>query len=261
MPTLPNNRLTQLFRHKPQRVLNMYFTAGFPHLDSTVKVANALDQAGADIIEIGMPYSDPLADGPTIQHSGQLALQNGMTLDLIFDQVQEIRKTNNIPIVLMGYYNQLLQFGVQRFISKASEVGVDGLIIPDLPMEEYIALYQDLFIKKNIAISFLITPQTAIERIQKAAKLSSAFLYIVSQSSITGKTGQFGQDQIKYFDKVRGLHMSTPKLIGFGIHDKTSFAMACDHANGAIIGSAFIRHLENKGEDEQGIISFVQSLR
>lgn len=254
------NRLSRLFVMKKSRILNVYFTAGYPTLDSTVGIIKSLEKAGADIIELGIPYSDPLADGPTIQNSSAAALNNGMHLDLVFEQVLRARKESQIPIVLMGYFNQMLQYGERRFISRCKEVGVDGLILPDLPMYIYERDYRSLFEECGISISFLITPETSESRIKKADSLSSGFLYVVSQSSITGKAQDTTAHQIKYFDRIKNMDLYSPKLIGFGIHDRASFDLANEYAEGAIIGSAFIRMLGKKGAEEANIKEFVNGI-
>jgi len=226
------NRIKRLFEKKQSKVLNIYTTAGFPNLGDTVNVVLTLDKAGVDIIELGMPFSDPMADGETIQLSSAKALKNGMTLDLLFDQVKQIRKESSIPIVLMGYLNQWLQYGEEKFLQACAEAGVDGLIIPDLPMEIYESEYKSQIEKHNLGFSFLVTPQTSDERILKADKLSSnSFLYVVSQASITGGSKDIHQTQIDYFRRLEKLSLKTPRLIGFGIHDKATFDKACQYAN------------------------------
>jgi tryptophan synthase alpha chain len=238
------NRLTDLFERKQNNVLNIYFTAGHPTLESTVNIITTLASNGADIIELGMPYSDPMADGETIQKSSALALKNGMTLDTLFAQVEQARKTVQIPLIVMGYYNQLIQYGIERFVARCEEVGIDGMIIPDLPMTIYEKDHKALFEQHNISHSFLITPQTSEDRIRQADELSSGFIYVVSQSSITGKTGDINQEQEAYFERINKMDLKTPKLIGFGIHDKVTKERAFSYANGAIIGSAFIRAID-----------------
>lgn len=254
------NRLQSLFDRKQKRILNVYYTAGFPHLDSVSSIAEALQKSGADIIELGMPYSDPLADGETIQKSSEVALKNGMNLDKIFDSVRKLREKCDLPVILMGYYNQLIQYDEKRFFQACKESGVDGLIIPDLPLDIYINNYQEQLEEMNLKMSFLVTPQTSNERIQKAASLSSAFLYVVSQSSITGAKGTISPEQMAYFKRVNQLKGNTPSLIGFGIHDKQTFNQACEFANGAIIGSEFIRLLERSQADGDAIEEFVASI-
>lgn len=256
------NRLTDLFDRKQEGVLNIYFTAGHPTLDSTVTIIQELARQGADIIEIGMPYSDPMADGETIQKSSAIALSNGMSLSTLFDQIEEARKEVQIPLIVMGYYNQLIQYGLESFVKKASEVGIDGMIIPDLPMAIFEQDHQAFFEKYNLSHSFLITPQTSEERIRMADKLSSGFIYMVSQSSITGKTGDISDEQVAYFERVNAMELNNPRLIGFGIHDKATKERAFHYANGAIIGSAFIRAVATEGQTvKQNIAAFFDKLQ
>lgn len=256
------NRLDRLFEIKSGDILNVYFTAGFPRLDSTVEIIKTLEDSGVDLVELGMPYSDPMADGPTIQQSSDVALKNGMSLELIFSQVTEARKSCSIPIILMGYYNQLLQFGMEKFLTAAHDAGVDGLIIPDLPMFLFKKKYQAQFDAHNIRMTFLITPETSDERILEAASLSKGFIYVVSKSSITGGSKHISEEQVQYFERVKNLGINNPLLIGFGIHDRSTYETACKYSNGAIIGSAFIRHLEKSKDDLQnGITSFIQKIR
>ncbi len=237
------NRLTQLFKHKKANILNVYFTAGYPKCGDTEGVIAALEKSGVDLIELGMPYSDPLADGPTIQESGTKALENGMNLNLLFEQIKSARKTTEIPLILMGYYNQVMQFGDDKFFEKCAEMGVDGLILPDLPLPVYEEKYQKRLADLNIKISFLITPQTSPERIRRIDKLTTGFVYVVSSYAITGSTTGISAEQIAYFKRIEAMKLKNPRLIGFGISDKTTFDTACAHANGAIIGSAFIKAL------------------
>ncbi|MCO6489136.1 MAG: tryptophan synthase subunit alpha [Phaeodactylibacter sp.] len=255
------NRLKRLFATRQQDILNIYFTAGYPNLNDTGKIILALDQAGADLIEIGMPYSDPLADGPTIQQSGQQALKNGMALPLLFEQIKVARENTDIPLVLMGYFNQVMQYGEQRFLDKCVEVGVDGLILPDLPLYEYEQHYREMVETAGLGISFLITPQTSGERIRKVDELSRGFIYMVANSSITGAKGGITEKQLAYFERVNNLQLKNPRLIGFGISSHETFATACRYANGAIIGSAFIRALSGTANVEKATIDFVRSIR
>ena len=255
------NRLTNLFNSKQENILNVYFTAGHPKLQDTVKIASALTDNGVDIIELGMPYSDPLADGLTIQQSSMKALRNGMTLEKLFTQVQSFRVNHETPIIVMGYLNQVIQYGKHAFLKKCREVGIDGLILPDLPMDIYEKEYLPLFKKNDIAISFLITPQTSEARIRKTDELSSAFIYVVSQSSITGKTGSISDRQQAYFDRIKTMSLVSPTLIGFGIHNKKTYQVATSNSNGAIIGSAFIRALEETGEIADKVGKFISSIR
>ena len=254
------DRIKNTFKNK-LNILNVYITAGFPKLNDTVEVVQELTKNGVDMVEIGMPFSDPLADGPTIQHSNEVAIQNGITLSLIFQQVEEIRKTVQIPIILMGYYNQLLQYGVEQFLKKANEVGVDGLIIPDLPLDIYQQEYKVLFNKYNVKMSFLITPQTTDSRIELIAEESNAFLYVVSSYAITGGKSAIEDYQTEYFKKVAALNIQTPKLIGFGISNAETFNKACEYADGAIIGSAFIKAIGKSENLKETINQFITSIK
>ena len=256
-----NNRLKNLFETKNRDILNVYFTAGHPHLDDTATIIELLDQEGIDLVEVGIPYSDPLADGETIQNSGSQALRNGMNLHLLFDQVADARKRCDIPIVLMGYYNQMLQFGPDKFIKKCIESGVDGLIIPDLPMSIYERDYKSLMEDNGILMTFLITPETSDERIKQADNLSSGFIYIVSKSSITGTSSDISNDQRSYFSRIKSLNLKSPTLIGFGIHDRKTYETACAHSHGAIIGSAFIRALDEQGALSDKVHAFLKKIR
>jgi tryptophan synthase alpha chain len=255
------NRIQKLLEQKNEKVLNIYFTAGYPKLEDTVTLAISLEQNGADLIEIGMPYSDPLADGPTIQMSSQKALNNGLTLDHLFRQIREIREKSDIPIILMGYLNQWLQYGKESFCRSCQEAGVDGLIIPDLPMNIYQKEFKQILADHQLTISFLITPQTSNERIRQAANLSTGFLYIVSQSSITGKQGDMSDQQKVYFQRIGKLNLKTPRLIGFGIYNAKTLNTAWENANGAIIGSAFIRALKGPGSISEKVSSFMKKIK
>jgi tryptophan synthase alpha chain len=255
------NRVKQLFKRKNKDILNVYFTAGHPHLHDTVTLASQLTKCGVDLIELGMPYSDPLADGLTIQQSSMTALKNGMTLNLLFEQVNEFRKYHDTPLILMGYLNQVMQYGKTRFVEKCHEAGIDGLILPDLPMDIYEKEYMHVLESNDLAISFLITPQTSEERIRNADQLSSGFLYVVSQSSITGKTGKISSEQQSYFNRINEMNLTRPKLIGFGIHNRATYQAACANSNGAIIGSAFIRAVEGEGNIEEKVSSFIKKIR
>ncbi len=241
-------------------VLNVYFTAGYPELGDTGETILALQHEGVDMIEVGMPYSDPMADGETIQNSSAQAIKNGMTLEILFRQLSEIKKEVSIPLVFMGYLNQWMQFGTERFLSEAKNAGISALIIPDLPLDVYENEYMALVEKYGMSMSFLITPNTSDERIKKAAMLSSAFLYVVSQSSITGAKSGITSEQLAYFDRINSLDLDTPKLIGFGISDAHSFQQACQFADGAIIGSAFVKALQRENLKES-ISTFISSIK
>ena len=240
------SRIETLFSRKKERVLNVYCTAGYPELNSTLEVILTLEASGADLIELGMPYSDPLADGPVIQASSTKALQNGMSIAVLFEQLKSLRAKTQIPLILMGYMNPVIQYGFQKFCEEAAQVGVDGLILPDLPEYEYETMYGAIIKKAGLDFIFLITPETSTERIRKLDSLSSGFLYAVSSSATTGNEKDF--DQVaKYLQRLKDMQLQNPVLVGFGIKDKTTFDTACRYANGAIIGSAYIKALEQPG--------------
>jgi tryptophan synthase alpha chain len=253
------NRLTTLFSKKQHKVLNMYCTAGFPALSSTTEVLQALQANGVDIIEIGMPYSDPLADGEVIQASSSVALQNGMTIDLLFTQLQNIRQQIHVPLILMGYMNPVMQFGIEKFCACAAAVGIDGIILPDLPMHEYETSYKPLFEQHHLSNIFLVTPETSTERIQQIDALSTGFIYVVSSSATTGNTKPI-EAQAAYFKKLQQLQLKNPLLVGFGINSKETFNAACEYTNGAIIGSAYIKALQQNSAIDQATSQFVASI-
>ncbi|MBL0271343.1 MAG: tryptophan synthase subunit alpha [Chitinophagaceae bacterium] len=254
------SRLQQLFHTKKTAVLNIYCTAGFPQLDSTLPVMKALQEYGADIIELGMPFSDPLADGPVIQHSSSVAIANGMTIRKLFEQLQGFRNEIHLPVVLMGYMNAVLQYGFEKFCTDAAAAGVDGLILPDLPEFEFETMYRPIVEQHGLDFIFLVTPETAAERIRKLDNLSSGFLYAVSSSSTTGSDGE--QADIKtYLEQLRAMNLKNPILVGFGIRDKASFDAVCQLADGGIIGSAYIRALENSKDVNASTKTFLSSIR
>jgi tryptophan synthase alpha chain len=255
------NRLDQLFDNKQQDILNIYFTAGYPALDDTGLIIKALADNKVDLIEIGMPYSDPLADGPTIQESGQKAIGNGMTMSLLFDQIAAVRPQVDTPLVLMGYFNQVMQYGEQAFFERCAQSGVDGLILPDLPVYEYETFYKDMLEASGLKISFLITPQTSDDRIKKIDELSTGFIYMVSDASITGAKKGISPRQIDYFKRIESMKLDSPRLIGFGISDRESFSTACRYARGAIIGSAYIRALTAAEDVVEATEEFVAAIR
>jgi tryptophan synthase alpha chain len=255
------NRIDRLFREKKGRVLSIYMTAGYPALDDTAKILRILQENGTDMVEVGIPFSDPLADGPVIQHSSQVSIANGMNLKLLFSQLEGIRKTVHIPLVLMGYLNPILKFGMEAFLRACNEAGIDGVIIPDLPPDEYEVEYKERFDHYGIHHSLLITPHTDEERIRRIARLSGGFLYMVADSSTTGAKEAVGGHQMAYFLRIESMGLGLPGLVGFGISSHETFNAACLHARGAIIGSAFIRILEKEGDLEQNIGRFIRSIR
>jgi len=253
------NRIDEVFSKKKKGVLNIYFTAGYPKINDTLRIARTLEAAGVDIIEIGIPYSDPIADGPTIQDSSQKALDAGMSLKLLMRQLQDLRKHIKIPVILMGYINPVLQYGFTKFCQDCKEVGIDGVILPDLPMQEYAEMYQVTFEEYGIYNIFLITPQTSEKRVLQINEASKGFIYMVSSASITGAKQEVSQAQIDYFERIQKMNLSVQRLIGFGISNKETFDNACQYASGAIIGSAFINQL-NKDDSDEAITSFVGSI-
>lgn len=256
------NRITELFKNKKGNVLNVFFTAGFPQLNDTTRILESLEKSGADMVEIGMPYSDPMADGPVIQESNGVALANGMSIKVLFEQLEGIREKISIPILLMGYFNPVIQYGVEAFFRKAKELGVDGVILPDLPMAEYEDQYKGLFEELGLSNVFLVTPQTTEERLAKIDSVSNGFIYIVSTNSTTGNdTKAVEENTDAYFNRVNAAGLKNPKLIGFNIKDNATFSNACKHAEGAIIGSAFIKVLQKGGDLEKNIPAFVNSVK
>ena len=254
------SRIKDLFQHKPQKILNVYCTAGYPELNSTLTVMKALQDNGADLIELGMPYSDPLADGPVIQASGSKALANGMTIATLFKQLKDFRKQINVPVILMGYMNPVLQYGFEKFCADAAAAGIDGLILPDLPEYEFETEYGAMIKKHGLDFIFLVTPETSEERVRQLDGLSTGFLYAVSSSSTTGNEKDFSEVE-KYLQRLKGMQLKNPVLVGFGIKDRATFNAACKYANGAIIGSAFIKALGNDGNLQAAISNFMQSVK
>lgn len=255
------SRIDKLFADKKKSILSVFYTAGFPRLNDTVEIAKLLEKAGADIIEIGIPFSDPVADGPTIQASNKIALDNGMNVKLLLEQVREIRKEVSIPIVLMGYLNPVLQYGVDRFCKDAVANGVDGLILPDMPLSEFKSEYKDLVSSLGLDVIFLISPTTSEDRIRTIDELSSGFVYAVSSSSTTGAKNGFTTDQEIYFQKLKAMNLKNPFLIGFGISDQATFSKASEFGSGAIVGSAFINLLQDSNNFEADIFNFVKKLK
>ncbi len=242
-----------------KKLLSIYFTAGYPKLDDTVQIIQDLEKNGVDLIEIGLPFSDPLADGPTIQDSSTKALNNGMTTELLFKQLKDIRKTVSIPLIIMGYFNPVYQFGVEAFCKRCQEIGIDGLILPDLPLDVYQEEYEAIFQKYGLINVFLITPQTSDSRIRQIDEVSDGFIYMVSSASTTGTKAGFGKEQQSYFERIAAMDLKNPQIVGFGISNKETFTQATKQAKGAIIGSAFIKHLSKNGSKKIG--GFIEGIR
>jgi tryptophan synthase alpha chain len=255
------NRIKELFKSKKGNLLSVYYTAGFPKLNDTLPIAVGLERAGVDIIEIGIPFSDPIADGPTIQESNKIALDNGMNLHLLLEQVQEIRKSVSLPIILMGYLNPVLQFGFEKFVKEAAKVGVDGLILPDLPLDEYLLGYKKIVDEIGLTNTFLISPTTSEERIRKIDAASNGFIYAVSSSSTTGVQQGFSTEQESYFKRLQDMELVNPFLIGFGVSNHETFAAVSKYSLGAIVGSAFISLLKSSTDLESDITRFIKGLR
>lgn len=252
------NRINQKLA-EDKKLLSIYFTAGYPSLTDTKGIIEDLEKSGVDMIEIGLPFSDPLADGPTIQESSTVALKNGMTTKVLFEQLADIRASVKIPLIIMGYFNPMMQYGVEAFCAKCQEIGIDGLIIPDLPVAEYHKEYQETFEKYGLINVFLITPQTSDERIRFIDSVSNGFIYMVSSASVTGSTSGFGNTQESYFERIADMNLEAPQIVGFGISTKETFTQATKTSKGAIIGSAFIKHLTQQGV--QSIEDFVKKIR
>ncbi len=255
------NRLDQLFTRKNKNLLNIYFTAGHPKLHDAEEIILTLEAAGVDMIEIGMPYSDPLADGPTIQKSGMAALKNGMTLPLLFKQVAAVRKKTQIPLILMGNFNQVMRYGEVAFFKKCKAVGIDGLILPDLPVYVFEEDYRNLFEKIDLRISFLIAPQTSEARIRQIDELTKGFIYMVSNTAITGAQKGLSEMQLAYFNRINNMGLNNPRMIGFGISDHETYTTACQYSSGAIIGSAFIKAIDKTVDLKGTIQGFVKKIR
>lgn len=256
--TTQMNRITQKMQ-EDKKLLSIYFTAGYPALEDTVQIIQSLEANGVDMIEIGLPFSDPLADGPTIQESSTTALKKGMTTAVLFEQLKDIRKTVTVPLIIMGYFNPMLQYGVEAFCQQCHAIGIDGIIMPDLPLDVYQAEYETIFKKYGLLHIFLITPQTSDERIRQIDAASEGFIYMVSSASVTGSKSGFGKEQEDYFERIAALGLNNPQMVGFGIKDAETFGQATQFAKGAIIGSAFIKHLTAHGL--ASIPKFIRTVR
>lgn len=255
------NRLHQLFKNARKPLLSVFYTAGFPKLDDTSVVAESLEKAEADLIEIGIPFSDPVADGPTIQQSNKVALDNGITLPQILKQVSGIRKSVKLPIILMGYLNPVMQYGVEKFAKDAAAAGVDGVILPDMPLPEYEREYRRVFDEAGLLLTFLISPTTSDDRIRQIDRISNGFIYAVSASSTTGAKKGFAPEQLQYFDRLKKMKLRNPFLIGFGISNKETFSQASEYSAGAIVGSAFVSMLKDSKNIEQDVKRFVEEIK
>jgi tryptophan synthase alpha chain len=255
------NRIDQLFREKTGEILSVYFTAGYPELDDTATIIEEIEKSGGDMVEVGIPFSDPLADGPVLQETNKIALKNGMSLKKLFDQLNGIREKVDMPIILMGYLNPVLRYGFEKFCEDCKRNGIDGVILPDLPLDVYIESYQEVFEKYGIHVVFLVTPQTSVERIRAIENTSKGFLYLVTASSTTGVKGGISEEQISYFNRIKSLNLKLPCLAGFGISSSETFKIVCEHTNGAIIGSAFVKHLGKGGDLKQNIKSFLEAIK
>ncbi len=254
------NKLINLFTIKANNLLNVYCTAGFPKKESTAEVLLALQKSGVDTIEVGMPYSDPIADGPVIQDSNMIAIANGMTIELLFKQLTAVKKNIHVPLILMGYLNPVMQYGIEKFCADAAAAGVAGLILPDMPMYEYEHVYKKYFTQNNLSLIFLITPQTSLERIKKADGLSSGFLYAVSSNSVTGSTLS-NDGQKEYFEKLASMNLKNHLMIGFGINSNKTFLNACKYSAGAIVGSAYIKAIAKAKNIETATKTFIKTIR
>ncbi len=253
--------IKELFQTKQSNILSVFYTAGYPAFESTIPIAKYLQDAGADLIEIGIPFSDPIADGPVIQESNNVALANGMTVKKLLEQVGEVRKQVSIPIILMGYINPVLQYGIEKFCKDASAAGVNGLILPDMPMDEYQKTYKSLFEQHNLSNTFLISPTTSEVRIRKIDDATNGFIYAVSSSSTTGAKTGFSEEQREYLSKLKSMQLKNPFLVGFGISNHQTFSTVCEYGAGAIVGSAFITMLKNSKDLKSDIHAFIKNLK
>lgn len=254
------NRINQLFKDKQKDILSIYFTAGFPLLNDTCEVIRELQANGIDLIEIGIPFSDPMADGPTIQNSGTIALQNGMTLKVLFDQLKDIRKDVTIPLIMMGYLNPVMQYGFENFCKQCAETGIDGVIIPDLPFNDYINEYKPVADKYDIKVIMLITPETSDERVRLIDNHTDGFIYMVSSASTTGAQQSFDDKKQDYFRRINSMGLKNPRLIGFGISNKATLEAAQQNASGAIIGSKFITLLKESANVKEAVKALKKAL-
>lgn len=255
------NRITNLFQTQKDGILSVYFTAGYPNLNDTASILKALQAKGIHMVEVGIPFSDPMADGPVIQEAATQALRNGMSLHLLFEQLKEIRSEVQIPIILMGYLNPIMQYGFEKFCESCIEAGVDGMIIPDLPYADYISDYKEIADRHDLKMIMLITPETSEERIRQIDAHTSGFIYMVSSAATTGAQQDFNEQKRAYFKKIEDMHLTNPLMVGFGISNKATFQAACEHASGAIIGSKFVSLLEEEKDPEKAIVRLKEALK
>lgn len=237
------NRIHELFRQKQAEILSVYFTAGFPHFNDTREILRQLQANQVNMVEIGIPFSDPMADGVVIQESSHAALEQGMTLHKLFDQLADVRSEITIPLIMMGYLNPIMQFGFEAFCQQCQKTGIDGIIIPDLPFNEYLTDYQFIANKHNLSVIMLITPQTSEERIRKIDEHTNSFIYMVSSAATTGAQHHFDEEKQAYFRRIKSMQLKNPQLIGFGISNAETLQAAFANAQGAIVGSQFIKEL------------------
>lgn len=255
------NRINQLFQNKKENILSIYFTAGSPELENSIPVLESLQNHGVDMVELGIPFSDPLADGPVIQQAANHALQNGMSLKLLFNQLKELRKTVKIPVILMGYLNPIMQYGFEKFCQSCSEVGIDGMIIPDLPFSEYLSDYKPIAEKFDLKIIMLITPETSEERIRLIDENTDGFIYMVSSASTTGAQQEFDKNKQEYFQRIKAMNLKNPQLVGFGISNKATSNAACQHSSGIIVGSKFVQLLNENPNPDKAIEKLMNALK
>jgi tryptophan synthase alpha chain len=255
------NRINQLFETSPKNLLSVYFCAGHPKLEGTAEIIRTLEKSGINMIEIGIPFSDPMADGIVIQNASTKALRNGMSLNLLFEQLQSIRQDTSIPLLLMGYLNPIMQFGFERFCRKCSECGIDGMIIPDLPFRDYQEHYQSIAKRYNLCMIMLITPETNEERIREIDRNTNGFIYMVSSAATTGAQQNFDEQKQAYFKRIKEMQLQNPRMVGFGISNRATFEAACRYASGAIVGSRFVSLLEEENNAERAVKRLIEGLK
>lgn len=253
------NRINQLFERKNRNILSVYFTAGFPKLEDTLPTLDCLQANGVDLVEVGVPFSDPLADGVVIQNSSQQALKNGMSIRKLFDQLTTVREKIQIPLVMMGYLNPIMQFGFEKFCAECQRVGIDGMIIPDLPMSDFLNEYKAIAEHYELEFIFLITPETSDERIREIDSYTNGFIYMVSSAAVTGTQNSF-DSKVEYFNRINSMNLKNPRLIGFGISNKATLNTVNEYSSGAIIGSAFIKALNETGDVKKGVELLLKKL-